>query len=64
MAIDGLRASDLERQLARHRPGDSVRLHAFRRDELLAFDVIVQAAPADTCWLAPQDTPLWLSPTA
>ena len=64
VAIDGLRASDLERQLARHRPGDSVRLHAFRRDELLAFDVIVQAAPADTCWLAPQDTPLWLSPAA
>jgi len=27
-------------------PGDTVRLHAFRRDELLAFDVVLDAAPA------------------
>ena len=36
MAIDGLRATagNLDTLLARYRPGDKVRIHAFRRDEL------------------------------
>jgi predicted metalloprotease with PDZ domain len=54
VAIDGLRASSeaLEPLLARHAPGDRVTVHAFRRDELLSFDVTLDAAPDDTCHLA------------
>ena len=33
-------------------PGDRVTVHAFRRDELLVFDVTLDAAPEDTCHLA------------
>jgi predicted metalloprotease with PDZ domain len=37
VALDGLRttASSLDRLLARYQPGESVELHAFRRDELM-----------------------------
>jgi predicted metalloprotease with PDZ domain len=40
VALDGLRATEanLDRLLARYRPGDTVQLHAFRRDELMHFD--------------------------
>jgi len=48
VALDGLRADEkiVKAMLERRRPGDTVRLHAFRRDELLAFDVVLDAAPA------------------
>jgi predicted metalloprotease with PDZ domain len=41
VALDGLRASEanLDTLLARYRPGDTVPLHAFRRDALLCFDL-------------------------
>ena len=41
VAIDGLRvgAAGAEALLARYRPGDSVMVHVFRRDELRAFPV-------------------------
>ena len=45
VAIDGLRVSatnaglNLETLLARYRAGDTVEVHAFRRDELMRFDV-------------------------
>ncbi|MFN9952939.1 MAG: PDZ domain-containing protein, partial [bacterium] len=41
VAFDGLRVDEasLKRTLGRHRAGDRVRVHAFRRDELMAFDV-------------------------
>ncbi|MBD8529534.1 MULTISPECIES: M61 family metallopeptidase [unclassified Massilia] len=46
IAIDGLRVngnpSNVEALLARYRVGDKVTLHAFRRDELMAFDVTLQ----------------------
>jgi predicted metalloprotease with PDZ domain len=41
MAIDGLRVtpSTLEGLLARRKPGEEARIHAFRRDELMTFTV-------------------------
>jgi predicted metalloprotease with PDZ domain len=47
VALDGLRATPktIETLLGRHRPGDTVRVHAFRRDELLELTVRL-AAPA------------------
>ncbi len=53
IAIDGLRvnAATLEKMLGRKAVGDIVVMLAFRRDELMAFDVTLQAAPKDTCEL-------------
>jgi predicted metalloprotease with PDZ domain len=47
VALDGLRATEanLDRLLARYRPGDTVQLHAFRRDELMAFEVRLATKP-------------------
>ncbi|MBP6709423.1 MAG: M61 family metallopeptidase, partial [Candidatus Accumulibacter sp.] len=47
LAIDGLRVTPatLERLLARRQAGDTVRVHAFRRDELMEFSVKL-GAPA------------------
>ena len=46
VAIDGLRVtgnpSNLETLLARYRVGDTVQVHAFRRDELMTFAVQLQ----------------------
>jgi len=49
VALDGLRvtAAGLEAQLARRKAGERVTLHAFRRDELMSFEVELAAAPAD-----------------
>ncbi|NMG75062.1 M61 family metallopeptidase [Aromatoleum diolicum] len=54
VAMDGLKltATSLEAQLARRRPGERVEIHAFRRDELMRFDVELASAPADTVKLA------------
>lgn len=45
IAIDGLKvgAETLEPMLARRAAGDTVRVHAFRRDELMCFDVSLDA---------------------
>ncbi len=53
IAIDELRAThgNLESTIAQRGPGDVITLHAFRRDELMVFDVTLQAAPADTAFL-------------
>jgi predicted metalloprotease with PDZ domain len=53
VAIDGLRVSqrNLEQRLAALRPGDRVRVHAFRRDELLGCELVLAAPAADTCYL-------------
>ncbi len=32
-------------------PGDAIVVHAFRRDELMSFDVTLAAAPLDAAWL-------------
>src|SRR5471030_315057 len=44
VALDGLRitATNLDALLARYKVGANVELHAFRRDELLRFDVTLQ----------------------
>jgi len=51
VALDGLRAggSRLDSLLARYSPGDRVELLAFRRDELLRFDVVL-ASQAPVKW--------------
>jgi predicted metalloprotease with PDZ domain len=36
----------------RRATGSRFTVHAFRRDELLVFDVTLDAAPEDTCHLA------------
>lgn len=54
LAIDGLRVTPatLEKQLARHRLGDTITVHAFRRDELMKFTVCLDAPEANTAKLA------------
>jgi predicted metalloprotease with PDZ domain len=58
VALDGLRATEanLDKLLARYRPGDAVELHAFRRDELMRFDVrlATKAPPKFTLAIAAQ----------
>ncbi len=52
-AIAGLRFSsdNIAAQLDRHAPGETIEVHAFRRDELMVFQVALDEAPADTCYL-------------
>jgi predicted metalloprotease with PDZ domain len=47
VAIDGLRitAESFDKQLARYAPGDTVELVAFRRDELMRFEVTLATRP-------------------
>jgi predicted metalloprotease with PDZ domain len=54
VSLNGLRVTrvSLDKLLARYRPGEHARVHAFRRDELMEFHVTLQPAPADTCVLA------------
>jgi predicted metalloprotease with PDZ domain len=52
-AVDGLRVTGrtLERRLDRFRPGARVRVHAFRRDELIETDLVLKGRAHDTCYL-------------
>jgi predicted metalloprotease with PDZ domain len=54
VAVDGLRPGrgGLDAMLSRRRAGERVRIHAFRRDELMEFEVRLKPASADTCVLA------------
>jgi predicted metalloprotease with PDZ domain len=54
IALDGLRtgARNLDKRLARYRPGVRATAHAFRGDELVERTLILQSAPVDTCSLA------------
>ena len=49
VAMDGLRVTpdNFDNQLSRCRPGETVTLHAFRRDELHVLDVTLSAAKPD-----------------
>ncbi len=60
VAMAGLKASEtlLSDLLRIHRPGDVISVHLFRRDELVALDMTVLPATADTCVLAPLDEDL------
>ncbi|MCU0971358.1 MAG: PDZ domain-containing protein [Gammaproteobacteria bacterium] len=55
VAVDGTRATveGLERSIARATPGGPITIHAFRRNELMVFDVTGLTPAADTCdlWL-------------
>lgn len=59
VAIDGLRvsATNLDAVLARYRVGDTVTLHAFRRDELMSFEVKLRADDAPQVALTAQAKP-------
>jgi predicted metalloprotease with PDZ domain len=48
VALDDIRVTggNLDRLLARYRPGDVVRLHAFRRDELMQFELTLASKAA------------------
>ena len=54
VAIEGLRASveAIEKLLRRRRVGETLAVHAFRRDELIAAALTLASAPDDTCWLS------------
>lgn len=52
IAVDGLKVSaQLEKVIATYAVGDTLCIHVFRRDELMQFDVRLQAAPFETCVL-------------
>ncbi len=57
IAVDGIRVSRgaLEKRLATYEAGATVRIHAFRRDELMEYPVVLEPAPADTCVLTFRD---------
>ena len=57
IAVNGLRIdrNGLDQTLRRHRPGDPIHIHAFRRDELMEFHPVLQPAPLDTCYLRLQE---------
>jgi predicted metalloprotease with PDZ domain len=59
VALDGVRvtAANLDILLARYRIGDTVRLHAFRRDELMVFTVLLDADAAPQVTLSAPTTP-------
>lgn len=64
VAIDGLRVSgsppNVDGLLSRYKVGETVQVHAFRRDELLSFDVVLQGdrVPAVTLAVEQQKTSL------
>ena len=70
VALDGLKtdARRLDEQLAVYQPGERIRVHAFRRDELMQFDVALSPGEANTAVLLLQDETLndaarqWLRP--
>jgi predicted metalloprotease with PDZ domain len=57
LAFDGIRVTpgNVERLLERRRPGERVRVHAFRRDELIERDLRLLPAPQDTYALTIDD---------
>lgn len=58
IAINGLKVSkeNLRTLLAPYRTGETLQLHAFRRDELMEFTLSLEPSISDTCFLKWQDT--------
>ena len=58
VAVDDLKTDKqkLEKMLTRNSPGTQLHLHAFRRDELMRFNITLAGAPEDTCYFLPADT--------
>jgi predicted metalloprotease with PDZ domain len=50
IAIDGLKANkqNIEKLLTPYAVNDMIKVHAFRRDELMAFDLVLEPAPMNT----------------
>jgi predicted metalloprotease with PDZ domain len=59
VAIDGLRvnAGNLDALMSRYVANDAVTVHAFRRDELMTFDVVLKADDAPQVALASEAKP-------
>ena len=59
VAIAGLKATPerIATMLSRCAPGETIEIHAFRRDELMPFKVTLAAAPSDTCYLTLDSAP-------
>ena len=57
VAVDDLKTDKpkLEKMLHRYQPGAHLHLHAFRRDELMRFEITLAGAPEDTCYFLPAD---------
>lgn len=52
VALNGLRITEgLDMALKPYPSGTSLRVHAFRRDQLFETQMIVSESPIDTCWL-------------
>lgn len=74
VAVDGLRVSkgSLNRVIGDRAIGDTVHLHAFRRDELFEVDAVILAPEKKAAWFTIDDTDAeqtarraaWLLPTA
>jgi len=60
VAIDGVRvtASNLDSVLGRYRIGDRVTVHAFRRDELLQFELTLRADDAPNIGMMAETKPV------
>jgi predicted metalloprotease with PDZ domain len=54
VALDGLRATaaGFEQMVNKHKPGAAIEVHAFRRDELMQFQLTPTAPQRDTCVLS------------
>jgi predicted metalloprotease with PDZ domain len=46
----------LEKAISSYQVNDEVTLHAFRRDELSTFTLVLTEAPLDTCYLEINDS--------
>lgn len=53
VAVDGIKVArdTFDKRLSRYRAGETVEVHAFRRDELMRFEVTLETPPEDTCYL-------------
>lgn len=53
VAINGIRSETccIRAQIAQYPVGTTIKVHAFRRDELMEFDVVLQEAQSDTCYM-------------
>jgi predicted metalloprotease with PDZ domain len=59
LALDGIKldGGNLDKLLERRSPGEVVRVHAFRRDELMEFELTLDAPPKTRISLKPAARP-------
>ncbi|MCW9024693.1 MAG: PDZ domain-containing protein [Gammaproteobacteria bacterium] len=58
IALNGIQVNkaNIEKIINTYTIGDKLKVHAFRRDELMEFDLILQNAPEDTCVFLEKNT--------